>query len=138
MNVNIVGGMNKIEKLLYILIIGKNLTMVTTRSQTNSLKCNRTEEIFFMEQRITKKHSLDSPTPTIKSDEKYPYYSKLDRLCYKDKGLTEKEREYVNKRLTKDFLYIYVNTRYTPNPVRYLKMTKQQLIDELKYDRYED
>ena len=62
--------------------------------------------------------------------------TKLDDLCYKGKGLTKAEREYISKTLTTAKLFYFVNTRYPPDPVLYLSMTKKQLIDELKYPRY--
>ena len=62
---------------------------------------------------------------------------KLYKLCDKDKGLTKNQREYINKTLTKQHLFMFLNDRYAPDPLRYLRMTKKEMIEELKYDRYE-
>ena len=63
--------------------------------------------------------------------------TKIDNLCYKMKALTKREREFINKSLTKQKLFYFVNTRYAPDPCRYIPMKKKELIEELKYPRYD-
>ena len=54
------------------------------------------------------------------------------------RGLTKNERELVGRSLTKEELYLFINTRYPVDPCRYDPMSKQELIDELKYPMYSD
>jgi len=61
----------------------------------------------------------------------------LDYLQYIDRSLTIKERTFINNKLNKRALLKFINLRYPPDPIRYDKMKKKELIEELKYPRYE-
>mgnify|MGYP001191171286 FL=1 len=54
-----------------------------------------------------------------------------------DRGLTKKERDLLNNRSLSE-LKLWVNVRYPPDPQRYDKMSKKQLISEFKFPRYND
>ena len=60
---------------------------------------------------------------------------KINGYCYIRRGLTKSESKYINNKLNKEALYLFVNLRYPVDPVRYNRMTKKQLLKELKYDR---
>ena len=61
---------------------------------------------------------------------------KIDELMANNKGLTAAERKYLSSHLTKEGVFDLVNARYAPDPQRYGKMSKRQLVAELKYPRY--
>ena len=62
---------------------------------------------------------------------------KIDDLKHIDQGLNKKEKEYLSKTLNKKALNLFMNLRYAPDPLRFDKMTKKELLYELKYSRYE-
>ena len=53
----------------------------------------------------------------------------IKSLIYKDNGLAEDEQDLINSVLNKKGLYLFVNLRYPPDPVRYEKMTKKGFIE---------
>ena len=63
--------------------------------------------------------------------------TKINNLIYVDKGLNRKERNYIKNTLKVEALRSFVNLRYAADPVRYDKMKKNELVDELKYSRYD-
>ena len=63
--------------------------------------------------------------------------TKINNLIYVDKGLNRKERNYIKNTLKVEALRSFVNLRYAVDPVRYDKMKKNELVDELKYSRYD-
>ena len=67
---------------------------------------------------------------------KFP--KEINRLIYIDRGLNNKEIEYIKNILTVDTLRLFVNLRYAPDPIRYDCMGKTELINELKYSRYDE
>jgi len=68
-------------------------------------------------------------------NDKWP--KKIDTLIYTDRGLNLKERTYIKNTLTVGALRTLVNVRYAVDPIRYNKMKKKELVDELKYSRYD-
>ena len=64
----------------------------------------------------------------------WPNY--ITELMYTMRGLTVFERKYINISLKIGTLRTFVNLRYAPDPQRYDKMNKKQLIMELKHPRY--
>jgi len=64
----------------------------------------------------------------------WPNY--ITELMYTMRGLTVNERKYINNSLKVGTLRAFVNIRYGPDPNRYDKMLKKQLIMELKHPRY--
>jgi len=68
-------------------------------------------------------------------NDKWP--EKINTLTYTDKGLYLKERNYIKNTLTVEALRSLVNVRYAVDPIRYNKMKKKELVDELKYSRYD-
>ena len=60
----------------------------------------------------------------------------INKLTYLDRPLTKKERNRLGRSLNKQGLYFFVNLRYPPDPCRYDPMLKKDLLDELKYPRY--
>ena len=70
-------------------------------------------------------------------DEKYKKWpKKIVDLIYIDNKLTKKDKTYINNTLNVAALRLFVNFRYAPDPQRYDKMKKAELIEELKYSRY--
>tara|TARA_B100001250_G_C19397281_1_gene613175 strand:- start:304 stop:522 length:219 start_codon:yes stop_codon:yes gene_type:complete len=69
-------------------------------------------------------------------DENDKWPKKIKDLIYIDRGLNKIEKNYINKTLKVNGLRLLVNLRYPPDPIRYNKMKKCELIDELKYSRY--
>ena len=61
---------------------------------------------------------------------------KIDNLIYINKGLNIKERNYIKNKLNIKMLRLFVNLRYAADPIRYDNMTKNKLLNELKYSRY--
>jgi hypothetical protein len=61
----------------------------------------------------------------------------INNLIYINRGLNEYELKYIKKNLNIEQLKLLINLRYPPDPLRYNKMTKTQLINELKYSRYD-
>ena len=70
-------------------------------------------------------------------DENDKWPSKIDHLIYIDRGLNAKEKIYIKNKLKINALRLFLNLRYAPDPIRYNKMTKDILLKELKYKRYE-
>ncbi len=70
-------------------------------------------------------------------DENDKWPSKIENLISINRGLNSKERNYIKNKLKKNALRLFVNLRYAPDPIRYNKMTKDALLKELKYKRYE-
>ncbi len=68
-------------------------------------------------------------------DDKWP--KKIDNLIYLNRKLNLKERKYINNNLNKRALNLFINLRYATDPI-YDKMTKKELINELKYSRYNE
>jgi hypothetical protein len=66
----------------------------------------------------------------------HKWSEKINFYCYTIRGLTNSESNYINNKLNKEELYLFVNLRYPVDPIRYDKMTKKQLLKELKYNRY--
>jgi len=62
---------------------------------------------------------------------------KIKNLIYTDRGLNSKERNYIKNKLKVDALRIFVNLRYAVDPIRYDNMKKAELLNELKYKRYD-
>ena len=71
----------------------------------------------------------------LDENEKWP--SKINNLIYINRGLNSKEQNYIKNKLKINALRLFVNLRYAPDPIRYNKMTKDTLLKELKYKRYE-
>ncbi len=63
---------------------------------------------------------------------------KINNLIYINRGLSPKELKYINTTLNTSGLRFFVNLRYAPDPIRYDKMKKCELINELKYTRYDN
>ena len=70
-------------------------------------------------------------------DENDKWPKKIDTLIYTNRGLHFNEINYIKKTLTIGALRLFVNLRYAVDPCRYDKMTKKELADELKYNRYD-
>ena len=70
-------------------------------------------------------------------DENDNWPSKIKNLISINRGLNSKEKNYIKNKLKKNALQLFVNLRYAPDPIRYNKMTKDTLLKELKYKRYE-
>ena len=70
-------------------------------------------------------------------DENDKWPSKIENLISINRGLNSKERNYIKNKLKIDALRLFLNLRYAPDPIRYNKMTKNLLLNELKYKRYE-
>ena len=70
-------------------------------------------------------------------DENEEWSSKINNLIYINRGLNSKERNYIKNKLKINALRLFLNLRYAPDPIRYNKMTKNLLLNELKYKRYE-
>ena len=68
-------------------------------------------------------------------NDKWP--EEINTLTYTDRGLYRNEINYIKKTLTVGALRSLVNIRYAVDPCRYDKMTKKELADELKYNRYD-
>ena len=68
-------------------------------------------------------------------NDKWP--KEITYLIYKEDGLTTKEKLYISKTLKIKALRLFLNLRYPTDPVRYNSMNKDQLIKELKYNRYD-
>jgi hypothetical protein len=62
---------------------------------------------------------------------------KLNSLIYIDRCLTNKEITYIKNLLNVNSLRLFVNLRYAPDPNRYDNMTKKDLLNELKFSRYD-
>ena len=63
--------------------------------------------------------------------------STIQDILSREKGLTKKERDLLNKTISQAELCFLVNFRYAPDPQRYDKMSKNQLISEFKYPRWD-
>lgn len=63
--------------------------------------------------------------------------SEINHLIYLERGLNGKEINYIKKMLKVDALRMIINLRYPPDPIRYDTMRKKNLLNELKYSRYE-
>ena len=72
----------------------------------------------------------------LTTKDKWP--NKINDLIYKFNGLTRKEKKYINNKLNKNALNLFINLRYPVDPQRYDPMTKQELLKELKYSRYNE
>lgn len=70
-------------------------------------------------------------------DENDKWPSKIENLISINRGLNSKEINYIKNKLKINALRLFVNLRYAPDPIRYNKMTKDTLLKELKYKRYE-
>ena len=70
-------------------------------------------------------------------DENEEWSNKINNLIYINRGLNSKEINYIKNKLKKNALRLFLNLRYAPDPIRYNKMTKDILLNELKYKRYE-
>jgi hypothetical protein len=73
----------------------------------------------------------------VDEDQMPIFTDKIAKLIYKEKGLEKKDRIFLNVNLKVKELRNFINLRYAPDPIRYDKMTKKQLVDELKYPRYD-
>ena len=62
----------------------------------------------------------------------------INNLIYINRGLNMKERNLIKKMLKVYDLRIFVNLRYAVDPLRYDMMNKNELVNELKYSRYEE
>jgi hypothetical protein len=60
---------------------------------------------------------------------------KITNLIYVDRGLNTTEINYIKNMLTIEALRLFINLRYTPDPIRYDNMKMNDLLDELKCDR---
>lgn len=63
--------------------------------------------------------------------------STIQDILSREKGLTKKERDLLNKTLSQAELCFLSNFRFAPDPQRYDKMSKNQLISEFKYPRWD-
>jgi len=70
-------------------------------------------------------------------DENDKWPDKINNFIYINRGLKSKEINYIKNILKIKALRLFVNLRYAPDPIRYDKMTKDVLLKELKYNRYE-
>ena len=69
-------------------------------------------------------------------NENFP--KEITDLIYINRGLKNNEINYIKKMLKLDTLRNLVNLRYAPDPIRYGNMKKNELLNELKYSRYDD
>ena len=67
-------------------------------------------------------------------NDKWP--TKINNLIYINRGLNNKERNYIFNILKIKALRLFVNLRYPPDPIRYNNMKKNELKNELKHRRY--
>ena len=67
-------------------------------------------------------------------NDKFP--PKVIDLMYKNDRLNLLEMRYINNKLKVKALRLFVSMRYSPNPELYDKMTKKELIFELRRKRY--
>jgi len=68
---------------------------------------------------------------------KMTFGNKIEPLIYINRGLTDIEIRRIARHLTKQDIRLLVNLRYAPDPIRYDKMLKKELLIELKYPRYD-
>lgn len=66
----------------------------------------------------------------------YTFTPKINRLIYLNRGLKPKERACIG-RLNKSQINFILNLRYAPDPLRYDKMLKRELVWELRLPRYQ-
>ena len=62
---------------------------------------------------------------------------RVNDLIYQEKCVSKKDRNYINKTLKLEALRLFINLRYITDPLRYDNMNKNQLINELKYKKYD-
>ena len=62
----------------------------------------------------------------------------INKLIYIERGLNAKEISYIGNTLTVNALRMIINLRYAPDPQRYDNMKKKDLLNELKFSRYDE
>ena len=66
---------------------------------------------------------------------KWPKY--IFEYLYEYNGLKTREIKIIDKKLNKNALKLFINMRYAVDPIRYDKMLRSQLLNELRYPRYD-
>ena len=87
--------------------------------------------------RKLKKLKVKKTKDTVLDLKKIVKKSTIQDILSREKGLTKKERDLLNKTLSQAELCFLTNFRYAPYPQRYDKMSKNQFILEFKYPRWD-
>lgn len=62
----------------------------------------------------------------------------INTLIYIQRGLHDTEINYIGKTFKVNALRMIINLRYAPDPKRYDGMKKKELLNELKFTRYDE
>ena len=87
--------------------------------------------------KVKKVKKVKKTKDTVLDLKKIVKKSTIQDILSREKGLTKKERDLLNKTLSQSELCFLTNFRYAPDPQRYDKMSKNQLISEFKYPRWD-